>query len=276
MSAAELLGRTRAGVVSPEQPTGAVARRLVVTWQHPTTRGIEPVGFLSFNGTGYEFHYIRHALDVQDFRPLVGFPDLRQSYQSDELFALFAQRAMDPRRPDYGRYVTRLGLPEDTTPWEQIARSGGRREGDTLQLFPEPNVVNHALSCAFLVHGIRWIGQRSITLGGRPTVVTRPELEAALGALNVGDELRLIDEPDNPSNSAAVLVATDSNVPVGYVPNLLVEDLHRLQELATVRVHVDVINGPDAPWHMRLLARLSAHDVDGFGFFQGDQWQTLA
>jgi hypothetical protein len=276
MSAAELLGRTTAGVESPEQPTGAIARRLVVTWQHPTARGIEPVGFLSFDGNDYEFHYIRNALNVLDFRPLVGFSDLHRSYQSDELFALFAQRAMDPRRPDYGRYVTRLGLPEDTTPWEQIARSGGRREGDTLQLFPEPDVVGRALSCAFLVHGVRWIGQRSITINGRPTTVTRPDLEDALGALHAGDELRLINEPDNPSNSAAVLVATHSNIPVGYVPNLLVEDLHRLQQVAPVNVTVDVVNGPDAPWHMRLLARLSAQNIDNFEFFKGDRWQSLA
>lgn len=68
---------------------------------------------------------------MKDFRPLLGFPDLRGSYSSDELFPLFAQRAMDPRRPDYQRYVERLGLEGEPGPWMQISRSQGRRQSRT-------------------------------------------------------------------------------------------------------------------------------------------------
>src|SRR5690349_4778164 len=132
MPAAELLEPGAA-----EAPRNASAtRRLIVTWQHPTDLDIQPIGFLSLEEELYRFAYIESALHVRDFRPLLGFSDLRRRYESAELFPLFAQRAMDPRRPDYERYVRRLGLAADTTPWEQIARSGGRRQGDTLQLFP--------------------------------------------------------------------------------------------------------------------------------------------
>src|SRR6266566_5922475 len=76
-----------------------VTRRLVVAWQHPVDRSIEPIGFLANDGAIYRFTYIRNALKVKDFRPLLGFADLRCSYSSENLFPLFAQRAMDPRRP---------------------------------------------------------------------------------------------------------------------------------------------------------------------------------
>ena len=104
----------------PGNRSAKTARRLVVTWQHPADRNIEPVGFLDYDGQCYRFGYIRHALSVKDFRPLLGFRDLYRAYSSEDLFPLFAQRVMDPRRPDYQRYVERLGLPEEASPWEQI------------------------------------------------------------------------------------------------------------------------------------------------------------
>jgi hypothetical protein len=271
MSAAELLEPQAAAPAA-----GAVARRLVVTWQHPEERSIEPIGFLTYDGQSYRFEYIRNALGVTDFRPLIGFPDLDSAYRSNDLFPLFSQRAMDPRRPDFSRYVTRLGLSEDTSPWEQIARSGGRREGDTLQLFPEPVVQDGSITCAFLVHGIRWIGSRPLTLSGKSTSISRADVERALMGLTPGDPLQLINEPDNPSNPAAILVADRPGTPIGYVPNLLVADLHRLANIADVAVQAEVVNGPDAPWHMRVLARLQADGPSGFRFFEGDTWEPIS
>ena len=129
----------RSVLAAAHEPGGRstkVARRLVVAWQHPEERSIQPVGLLTWDGIGFKFAYIRNVLSVRDFRPLLGFEDLYRSYYSEDLFPLFAQRAMDPRRPDYQRYVQTLGLEGDPSPWEQIARSQGRREGDTIQLFP--------------------------------------------------------------------------------------------------------------------------------------------
>ena len=100
-----------AGTSMPALPPTQTTRRLVVTWQHPATRSIEPIGFLSYNGRDYSFAYIRHSLAVQGFRSLLGFEDMYRVYRSDDLFPLFAQRVMDPRRPDYHRYVERLDLP---------------------------------------------------------------------------------------------------------------------------------------------------------------------
>jgi len=248
-------------------------RRLVVTWQHPVERLICPVGILSFDGsTRYSFHYIENVRSVRDFRPFLGFPDFAECYETDQLFPLFSQRAMAPRRPDYSRWVTRLGLDDDATPWEQIARSGGRREGDTIQLFPVPQVENGTLTCSFLVHGIRHIAENSLTVGDEQRHISREELNAQLLALRAGDQLLLADQPDNRVNAHAILTTTTARFPLGWVPNLLVEDLHRLEDRQRTEVRIQQVNGPDAGWHLRLLAQITANVPKGFEVFQGDQW----
>ena len=250
--------------------------RLVVAWQHPDKRSIEPVGFLSYDGHKYRFGYIRNALTVADFRPLFGFEKLDGSYEADELFPLFAQRAMDPRRPDYQRYVERLGLEGEPSPWEQIAASQGRREGDTIQLFPEPVISGNEARCMFLVHGIRHAHKGTKILNGARVEVTRDQVEEALKRLHDGDELGIVPEPENPVNRQAIVVMGAPGVPVGWVPDLLVEDLHRLMEHAEVRATVAHVNGPDAPEHLRLLAQLQAAPVTSFRFFTSERWAPLA
>lgn len=249
-------------------------RRLVVAWQNPESRLISPVGLLSYDGHSYRFAYIRHALDVVDFQPLLGFPDLRRSYNSKDLFPLFAQRAMDPRRRDYLRYLTRLGLDGEASPLEQIARSQGRRQGDSIQLLPEPEVSGDELTFLFLVNGTRHVLEPMI-LEGRELHVSNETLENVLARLRTGDPLALVSQPENPANDLAVVV-TGMSVPLGWVPDLLLEDLHELLERASVTVTVEHVNGPDAPWHLRVLARLRAMPAGSFRFFTGERWALLA
>lgn len=252
-----------------------VLQRLVVAWQHPVSRAISPVGFLSYDGHRYRFAYMRNAQRVPDFRPLLGFPELGSAYCSENLFPLFAQRAMDPRRADFHRYVESLGLEGEPSPWEQITRSEGHRQGDTIQLLPEPTVTGGELTFSFLVHGIRHAHDGPKILAGRHVQVTRAQVEHALAHLKPGDELLLAAEPGNPRNVLALMVI-GSGVPVGYLPDLLTEDVHELVRRASVTVVVEHVNGPDAPWHLRLLARLRAAPVGDFRFFTGERWQPIA
>ncbi len=251
-------------------------RELVVAWQHPDERSISPVGLLTVDASGYTFRYVRHVTTLAGFRPLLGFGRLDQVYQSPRLFPLFAQRAMDPRRPDYERYVTELGLdPQETTPWEQISRSTGRRQGDTLQLVPVPHAVDGRVTCPFLVHGIRHMPTNPLMLHGEPRPVTFEEVEHALAELQPGAELSLAPEPTNAKNPEAIMVVA-GRTPVGYVPDLLVHDLHRLMEITRVTASVIRVNPSDAPAHLRMLAELRAFGTGDFEFFQDDRWQPVA
>jgi hypothetical protein len=258
----------------PAHRSADTARRLVVAWQHPESRLISPVGFLSYNGHNYRFGYIRHALNVVDFQPLLGFPDLYRIYNSRDLFPLFAQRAMDPRRRDYHRYLTRLGLDEEAGPLEQIARSQGRRQGDSIQLLPEPDVSGDKLTFLFLVNGTRHVLEPMV-LKGRDVHVSNETLKNVLAQLRPGDPLALVSQPENRVNDLAIVV-TGLSVPLGWVPDLLLEDLHELLERSSVTVKVEHVNGPEAPWHLRVLARLNATPVGSFHFFTGERWTPLA
>jgi hypothetical protein len=142
---------------------------------------------------------LRRAMTTPDFRPLLGFREFEHTYLSDEFFPLFQQRVMNPRRSDYERYIRSLNLPFDSTPWEQLARSGGKRTGDTIQLFPEPVVrVDDSSRCCFLVHGVRHI-----------ETSYNPSVQQRINDLHKGDSLQLVPEPDNMVNPRALLTSTE-------------------------------------------------------------------
>ncbi len=111
----------------------AAATRLLVTWERPSTRARIPVGVLAFDGLLYTFEYLSSVADVEEFRPLLGFPILAETYESEELFPLFLERVLKPSRPDFLHVLKDLKIdPDSATPWLQLVRSGGSSEGDTL------------------------------------------------------------------------------------------------------------------------------------------------
>ncbi|RWZ83237.1 HIRAN domain-containing protein [Glutamicibacter sp. HZAU] len=252
---------------------------LAVTWQHPITRQISVIGLLSKNIAGiYRFSYVRNVLAIEDFQPLVGFPDLDRNYEADSLFPLFAQRVMEPRRPDYSRFISSLGLSDSPTPWEQISHSGGRRAGDTLQLLPVPVPCEGQLNSwevSFLVHGMRHIAGEARILNQQEVSISRDQQERALASLRSGSDLSLVREPSNPKNNNAVVVTDKDCTPLGYVPDLFTLDLAAL-DLNSISCTAEVVNGPDAPWHMRLVAKLRCTVPPAFEFFTDEAWQPLA
>jgi hypothetical protein len=243
---------------SEQTDAGRSRGSLIVAWQHPASRLIEPVGLLEHGlAAGYRFRYLRRAADVPDFQPFLSFPDLDRTYTSTRLFPLFSQRIMSPRRPDYGHFLRQLHLHEDASPWEQLARSEGRRTGDTVQVFPIPIVMaDGTTTCQFLVHGIRHV------TGG------------ALPPLRRGEVLDLRDDPSNPVNPNAVLVCTRDGTPLGYVPDLLLEHLRAVQSAGPPRLVVEHTNGLEAPAHLRLLVRLEGRTPPGYTPMSGPRWQT--
>src|SRR5690606_14879420 len=106
--------------------------RLLVSRQDPATRRFQRVGTLGFDGSTYTFEY-----DPTTARALPGLP-LGRTHQSEELFPIFAERVLDPRRPERVQALEHLGLPHGAGPFEVLAVSGGGRTGDTFELTPLP------------------------------------------------------------------------------------------------------------------------------------------
>jgi hypothetical protein len=249
---------------APGPTSTTPAQRLIVAWQEPVSREIHPVGLLEITGGSHRFRYIANADSVSGFRPLLGFPDLDRAYESEWLFPLFAERVMDPRRPDHARYLEALQLDSDASPFEVLAASNGRRIGDTIQLFPEPEISGDGrTSCRFLVHGIRYVLREE------------PAAEQRLDRLQVGDRLQLIDEPANPYNARAILTADGDGGHLGWVPNMLLEYVHTVRATGEIRVEVARRNQSDAPAHLRLLAQLTGRVPVGYRAFAGPKWEPL-
>lgn len=244
----------------------ASARRLAVAWQHPETRRVQPVGLLwhDHEDSHYKFRYVRNALHVKDFRPFISFPDLGRAYRSTRLFPLFAQRVMDPRRPDFGRYVSTLDLPVDVSPWEQMARSEGRRAGDSIMVFPEPVVLpGGRTESFFLVHGVRH------ALAEAPQPV-----ESRLRQLRPGAPLALTLDPVNAFNPRAIQV-TRGGLKLGWVPDVLLDYVHTVRRSGPFSLSAQHVNGPDAPVHLRLLVKLAGTVPAGHVPFSGRTWAEI-
>lgn len=236
----------------------ASEQRLYVSWQDPDSREIRPVGILSArpsaDGVQYEFRYLRDARRPP-FTPFVGFPSIDRVYTSDALFAMFENRLMPPRRPDYGEYVSALGLPLDAAPFELLAASFGIRATDTVEVFQLPTIDPETglAECRFLARGVRHIDGAEVAISG----------------LAIGDRLTLVPDTTNPVDTRALRLETTAGQTVGFAPAYLVEFLHQSAASAagfsSISVIVDGCD-PSGPFHLRLLCRLEAPvPPDGFG-----------
>lgn len=226
-------------------------RRFLVVWQRPTDRAFVPVGELDVrrddaDRTISRFRYLPDAVALDGFQPFLAFPDLNQVYERDgELFPFFANRVMSPRRPDFEQYITALGLTTaEADPLEILARSGGERATDTIHVVPFPERNGDAEWRRFLVSGVRH----------------QPHAQEHIDALRPGDQLTLRHDRDNKVNPSAMLLDAKHGQPVGWLPDYLLEDLYQhRQDGHHVAVYVEQANGPEVPWHLRLLCRLEYH-----------------
>lgn len=241
-------------------------RHLFVSWRDP--RGsIRPIGCLTRHrrgaDEGYSFVYLKLAERLDGFEPLPGLPDLHQRYQSSRLFPVFANRVMPRSRPEFDALAARVDLAGDVDPFEVLARSGGRRATDRIEVFSAPERAADGSSCVlFFVRGIRHV----------------PGGTEAADVLRPGDHLVLVNEPTNEHNPRAIVTRASDGRQVGWVPDYLVDHVHDLRELngeeplATV-VHV---NTRDVPSHLRLLCRLTAPWPEGYEPLSGPDFQLLA
>ena len=235
-------------VLSRQRLAPLPIREFRVVWQNLETRRFLHVGWLRFTGLAFTFYYTAEAHLDTDFEPFPAFPDLHGRYESFVLFPFFADRvastAVDRALP------AALGLGDgEATPLELLARSWGRSKHDTIQIVPEPTHSGDGSSTRFfLASGVSHVNE------SEPSIVS-----ARIAGLKRGDPLTLSDEPSNPVNPNAIILGS-SGFPVGWVPDYLVEEIHKLRDSGDdFDIAVEHANGPDIPWHLRLLCRLETN-----------------
>ncbi len=234
----------------PTPDVGPVQRRLMVTWQDPETRSYHQVGWLTqYVNDSYGYVYLASAQQLRRFHPFVGFRDIEGSYNAPHLFPFFSQRLLSSHRPDLPGLLSALAMNKtdlDSGPIEFLARSGGHRGGDTVELLPEPVSDRDGGTCwMFMVHGVRHV----------------PGAEEIIDRLRPGDSLDVEAEPHNPVNPEALLVTSDGHR-LGWVPDPLLDYLRRITDpkLTVVRA-----NSADLGHHLRLLVRVAGR-VDAAGY----------
>jgi hypothetical protein len=249
--------------MSPRSPV------LFVTWRSPKTHAIIPVGRLIYRDDDrlYEFAYIKKAEEArrQGFMPFLDFPYQGQFYLSQQLFPLFANRVLPANRPEFRDYTKALGLSmEDVDPMQILARTGGRRETDQIEMFPLP--LPDPNTGAFLTHwllrGIKYLPQ--------------PDVENRIARLKVNERLMLMFDVQNEYDRSAIAVRAEDGVLIGYLPAYLTEEVRKLlSECAQIRAFVERVNPPPAGVHHRLLCRVEGCWPAGYIPFSTEDYQPI-
>lgn len=227
-------------------------KSLFVAWQTPSaSRAWFPIGRLDADvaNEAFEFAYTQGAVEAQrkgEFSPLLAFPDMQRRYASRELFPLFKNRVLDPKRKDFAEYVGWLALDANhRDPIEILSITGGERQTDSLEVFPKlEKAADNTFRCRFFLHGARY---------------TRPESQVRLLQLEEMEALRVAIELSNPATGLAVQLQTEDYAHLGWAPRYLVEDICQAVSGGSCDVNAKVIrlNTVDAPENRRLLVELS-------------------
>lgn len=223
-------------------------RRFRVVWQKPASRRLVHVGDLEASTANFRFEYTVDAELDDDFVPFAPFPKYKKTYTSPIMFEFFSERTT--LTSDRNRAPTlseALGLTGDkATPVELLSRSWGSSPHDTIQVIPEPiRLDDEHDELIFPVSGVRH---------------SQPEdpdaLSQFVASLRRGDKLELVEEPANPENPRAIRIERAGRE-VGYVPDHLLDDLYkRHSDVSDANVTVEKANGPETPWHLRIIARM--------------------
>lgn len=240
-------------------------RKLFLTWQDKKSRKWFPIGQLTFDGGLYRFFYIKGALQAHEeagFQPLVSFPDLHETYESDELFPMFSNRVMPSSRPEYQQTVEFLSLPEAyNDPLAFLARSGGAKVTDNFEVFCYPMPENGNLNLHFFAHGLRHLPPSSIE---------------RINKLKRGDRILLAHDFQNPFESDALQLRTQDNFIVGYCPSYLLDDMNELRRNKDIEVCVERVNDESAPLQFRLLCRLIFPQIQNYRPFSSRNYAPIA
>jgi len=223
-------------------------RILFVAWQDPKTREWIPVGRLTHANGTYLFQYTKGAKRSERFVPFGWMRALDTTYLSPTLFPLFANRLLPKSRPEFKDYIEWLGLTESKyDELEILARSGGIRETDTLEIFPCPMPdKDNRYVAYFFCHGLRYFSK---------------EQQTRLKTLKVGERLRFLKDIQNSFDPTALMLRTQEPVSLmGYCPRYFSAEFSQLLEKAgpeDVSVTAERVN-PDAPSELRLLCKIVA------------------
>lgn len=247
-------------------------KTLFLGWQAPESRQWFPVGRLDADADAdvdagrdrFSFRYTQGAIAARGhgFYPMPSFPDFLGDYRSADLFPMFRNRILAPRRKDYREYLHTLGLNRDD-PIEILAVTGGARQTDSFELFPKiEKQSDGSFRCRFFLHGLRHVS------GSAQQRAAELQTDEALG---VSVELT------NPVTQVAIQLTTRDYHLVGWAPRYLVSDLmHSLADVSRIHARVVKVNGAEVPPNRRVLIEFCGHLPVDAEPMSSEEFQVLA
>ena len=212
-------------------------RTLFLAWQDKAeSRAWFPIGRLDVydKSSKYRFRYIegvKRANCEAGLPILWDFPDLERDYRSSDIFPLFENRIMSPRRPDFADYMSSLQLPKNADPFDILSVNGGYRATDYFEVFPKlVKEDGGCFECRFFLHGWRYANESA---------------RERLYSLKQGEELRLAIELNNPATTLAIQVQTADYHMIGWAPRYLVHDLAMAMSESSGEYHAEVVHVPE-------------------------------
>lgn len=182
---------------------------LFVIWAAPSDGGRHVIGHLTHKRVESTFHFWYEAdlsaANAKGFTFFPAFPEHRRvdaPYDARYLFATFADRIPSAQRADGARMLVSWGVEHPDDQFEVLAKSGGLRATDRIELAEYRRVDDPLLEpLEFRVAGMKYV----------PADVR--------GTLTVGATLKFEREPSNPHDPCATIVAkTADGMRAGYVP----------------------------------------------------------
>jgi hypothetical protein len=203
-------------------------------------------------------------MEAEGFSSLLSFPDRYKVYQAAELFPLFQNRVISPSRPEYASLLEVLSMdPSAAEPLELLALSGGKRQTDNLEVFPEVRANSSGwVNMRFFLHGWRHLP---------------PAARSRVEQLSKGDALQVALECNNPATGYAVQVQSHDYFILGWGPRYLLSGLcsclmtpHR-----PIKCQVAGKNEGKEIGQWKLLVELAAFVEPGMSMMSGEDYEPL-
>jgi hypothetical protein len=163
---------------------------LYIEWNDPLKKVWRTVGKLSKLSDRYSFEYTKGALESEKFVPFGLMTALDTTYESEELFPLFANRLLNQSRPEYFSFLEWLNMDKDSDPLSILSVSQGVRGTDSLRVFSLPDMENGVYKSKFFVSGISHVDSA---------------VSENFSSLKVGTPLYIMDDIQNEFPNALAL-----------------------------------------------------------------------
>ena len=195
----------------------------------------------------YRFRHVRGASRAREtggFETVPGFAQLDRDYSATDLFPVFQNRVMSPRRPDFPDYLERLGLDPSVHPIETFSVGQGRRVTDLFEVFPKlVKDEDGSFVCRFFLRGFRYTNEAA------------PDRLRSLGP---GEPLHVALELTNRTNQPAVQIQTRDYLMIGWAPRYFVHDLMMAmtESRGEYEARVVRVNPVPHPYSQRVLVEV--------------------